>query len=209
MEGEDYCSTFLFAHGEPRAAMTYHNILEYPKMSGMGALRETVDAPEMETIGNAMLKQMKWHGVAQIDFRWDGRSAPWLIEINPRFWGGLAQSIESGWDFPFWLYQLAVDGHINPLTPERRYVRTKNPCLTALLAIQEFKEAESTGLDHSNRFRAAHKVFSEERTAIDELFQWDDPLPMLGLLYPLTVFMKHGKITPELLIAKATIQKKK
>ncbi|MCK5843193.1 MAG: hypothetical protein KAG97_00715, partial [Victivallales bacterium] len=76
--GEDYCSTFLFDHGEPRASMTYHNLLDYPRKTGMGALRETVDASEMEKIGAQLLELADWHGVAEIDFRWDGRSAPYL-----------------------------------------------------------------------------------------------------------------------------------
>src|SRR5688572_31281635 len=28
--GDDYCATFLFDHGELRAAMTYHNLRSYP-----------------------------------------------------------------------------------------------------------------------------------------------------------------------------------
>jgi len=238
VDGEDYCSAFLFDHGEPRAAMTYHNILTYPNKRGMGAVRETVDMPEMEAIGNSILKLLKWHGVAEIDFRWNGSGVPWLIEINPRFWGGLAQSIESGWEFPYLLYKLAVDGRIDPVKPDPHYVRTKNWCLTIPLAIQELMESQDThteaGLAYGelkgkftprqhhllsqtlrklrdtlhphSRLQAVETVLKDEHGAIDELFKWKDPLPVLGLLYPLSVFIKHGKITPELLVSKAKIE---
>jgi hypothetical protein len=42
--------------------------------------------------------------VAEVDFRWDGKeSEPLLIEVKPRFWGGLTPSVASGWDNPYLL----------------------------------------------------------------------------------------------------------
>ncbi len=240
VEGEDYCATFLFDHGERRACMTYHNILNYPRGSGMGAVRETVDVPEIEAMGSEILRKMNWHGLAEIDFRWDKVSEPWLIEINPRFWGGLAQSIESGWDYPHLLYKLAVENSVESVNPEKRYVRTWNPALTILLAFQEFMESRHSQkelahaykefqnefkkdnfkaiggllgkvgavLDPRERFNAIksiEKVLKDEHGAVNEFFSWEDPLPMLGLLYPLMVFIRHGQISPELLIGKAKI----
>ena len=233
--GEDYCSTFLFENGELRASMTYHNILEYPKKSGMGAVRETVDATEMEAIGAKLLALAEWHGVAEIDFRWDGNSAPYLIEVNPRFWGGLGQSIESGWNYPYLLFRLAVDGHIETVKPDKHDVKTFNPCLVTMLMLQEYMEAKNTktemkrafleylaemkedhfkaldklsdklaaALDPTERFQAVKKVLEENRDAVDELFKPKDPLPLLGLLYPLSVFLRNGKISADLLITGA------
>jgi predicted ATP-grasp superfamily ATP-dependent carboligase len=73
VEGEDFCSTFIFSHGEKRASMTYHNILDYPRKSGMGVVRENVDAEQLESIGAKLLHLLNWHGVAEVDFRWDGK----------------------------------------------------------------------------------------------------------------------------------------
>ena len=33
------------------------------------------------------------------------------------------------------------------------------------------------------------------------MFQWEDPLPSLGFLYPMAVFLKHGKVSTELLVS--------
>ncbi len=235
VEGEDYCSTFLFEHGEYRASMTYHNILDYPPKSGMGALRETVDASEMEAIGAELLRKVGWHGVAEIDFRWDGKHTPYIIEVNPRFWGGLGQSIESGLDYPYLLFRMAVDGHIDPIKAENRQVRTFNPCLMTLLMLREFHDSKDTpheiaeafktfqrqykishikalgrlvehlgqAVNPVDRFKAVENLLKENKGAVDELFNKNDPLPVLGLLYPLTVFLKKGKISPELLVSKA------
>jgi len=235
--GEDYCSTFLFDNGELRACMTYHNILDYPKKTGMGALRETVDASEMEAIGAQLLELAEWHGVAEIDFRWDGKNKPHLIEVNPRFWGGLGQSVESGWNYPYLLFRLAVDGHIDPLQPDSKDIKTFNPCLMSMLMLQEFVEAKNTrselgtafkefdeeltaredhfkaldrfsdnlsaALNPLDRLKAVKSVLTENKGAVNELFKKRDPLPLLGLLYPLALFLKHGKVSADMLVTGA------
>jgi predicted ATP-grasp superfamily ATP-dependent carboligase len=233
--GEDYCSTFLFEHGEIRALMTYHNLLDYPRNNGMGALRETVDAASMENIGAQLLELVEWHGVAEIDFRWDGVNKPYLIEVNPRFWGGLGQSVESGVDYPYLLFRLAIDGHIDPVLPKCSDVKTFNPCLMTMLMLQEFVEAKDLkgelkgvfssfkqdlrgshlmalknlatnlpkALNPENRFKAVEHILHENHGAVDELFKKHDPLPLLGLLYPLAVFIKNGKLSRDMLVTGA------
>lgn len=239
VDGDDFCSTFLFSHGEKRASMTYHNILDYPRNSGMGVLRENVDAKNMEEIGANLLHLLNWHGVAEIDFRWDGKGTPYLIEINPRFWGGLGQSIAAGWNYPNMLFQLAVDGDILPAYPKTNDVKTFNPCLAFLLMVQEFHEAKHPITDieaafhalkihfkkhhiHSvekfikqlgkavnpaDRFKAVEEVIHKKHGSINEMFNWKDPLPVLGLLYPIAVFLKHGKINSKMLVSESKIKK--
>ena len=230
--GADYCSTFLFDHGECRASTTYHNIVDFPRDKGSGALRETVDAQPLEQIGQELLRRLGWNGVCEIDFRWDGASEPWLIEVNPRFWGGLAQSIESGWVFPVWMYNLAIGGKVAPQKPEKIDVRTANPGLMIMRMFQDFVDAKDSmpaiasawdefnheqkkknvaaavqllnkvggAIDLPARLAAVVKLVKEEHGAINEFFSWDDPLPIFGLVYPLLVYIKHGVITPELLV---------
>ena len=171
VQGEDYCSTFLFEHGEPRASMTYHNILSFPRDCGIGAVRKTVEAREMESIGVEVLRKLQWNGVAEIDFRWDGRSTPQLIEINPRFWAGMAQSIESGWEYPYWLHKLAVYGTIQSYAPKAKDVKTWNPALTVLLAGQELFEHK----DSKNDAVPSYEKFKEE-------YQYDE-FGVMGALF--------------------------
>lgn len=197
--GTDHCSAFLFDNGEYRASMTYRNVVDYPKGKGVGALRETVDAPVLEEIGRKLLGGLVWNGVCEIDFRWDGVNEPWLIEINPRFWGGLAQSIESGWEYPLWMYDLAIRGHIEIPQIKKIDVRTVNPALMSLRMIQDI---------FSGRIKDLPKLFKEQRGALNEYFSWDDPMPVLGLIYPLTVYLKYGKITPELLVGEKGTHKR-
>lgn len=239
VDGEDYCSTFLFNHGVKKASMTYHNILDYPRHSGMGVVRETVEATEMEKIGADLLSLLNWHGVAEVDFRWNGKNKPYLIEINPRFWGGLGQSIAAGWSYPNMLFRLAVDGDIEFMNPEAEDTKTFNPCLAFALMVQEFIEAKhpiddveaafhalkihfkkhhfhavnkfikqfGKAINPVDRFKAVEEVIHAKHDSINEMYNWKDPLPVLGLLYPIAVFLKNGKVSSKLLVSESKIEK--
>lgn len=99
--GNDYCVTMLLEHGELRASLAYRNVKTYPWAGGSGAIRETVEAAPCVEIAAKLLGSLKWHGVAEVDFIWNGQDdgQAYLIEVNPRFWGGLFHSIESGIDY--------------------------------------------------------------------------------------------------------------
>ena len=237
VKGEDYCSTFLFNRGKKIASMTYHNILDFPRNNGMGALRETIDGKEMEKIGEDLLAKVGWHGVVEIDFRWDGKSTPYLIEVNPRFWGGLGQAVESGLNYPYLLFRLAVDGKIDRVKYDLKRVKTYNPCLIGLIVLQEFLNAKNPvqeikqafsrfeeeyrkekdffkaleefsnnmfeAINPLKRIQAAEQVIEQNKGAVNEILKREDALPLLGVLYPLAVLIRHGKITPEMLVTGA------
>ncbi len=237
--GDDYCATFLFDRGELRASMVYHNLRSYPAKSGTGVLRETVQAPVIEAIGAELLGRLQWHGVAEIDFRWEGRedSPAYLIEVNPRFWGGMPQAVEAGWDYPYLLYRLAVDGTVAPVEPHATDVRTETPVVGLLATLHEvihdeprmeamkgawenlrssyvrgnrrkalrafvnnFKDAA----DVSGRLERMKELFRDHRNAVSDVFKWEDPLPALGFLYPIAVFLKHGKVSTALLVSEGS-----
>ena len=232
--GNDYCVTTLFDHGKLVASMTYRGLRAFPAERGATVMRETVEAPEMENVAAELMGSLGWHGVAELDFRWEGtpESQPMLIEVNPRFFGGLIQSVESGWDYPWLLFQLAVKGHVDPVSDIRTGVRTETPILAFLATLQEIAENERgmkaltdsweqakaefrTGskrqgirqlfrgvrdyFDAKARFNKARQLLEEHKNNIYDVLSHDDPLAALGVLYPLAVFLKHGKVNLELI----------
>jgi hypothetical protein len=197
-------------------------------------LRETVDAPAMERTGGALLGSLAWHGVAEVDFRWDGQAEPVLIEVNPRFWGGLTQSVASGWDYPYLLYRLAIDGTVAAVDPKNNNAKTETPIVALLAtlteiaqddtrmeamrqafgelklqygpgsrfhALRDFFERLKHGVDVEGRWEHARTLLGDHHNTVSDVLSWNDPLPALGVLYPLAVFMKHGKISTELLVS--------
>jgi len=238
--GDDYCATFLFDHGQLRASMVYHNLRSYPVKSGTGVLRETVKAPAIEAIGAELLTRLNWHGVAEIDFRWEGKedSPAWLIEVNPRFWGGMPQAVEAGWDYPYLLYRLAVDGRVDPVADHETLVRTETPLMGLLATLHEvihdeprmevlqtsfetlkrsyvrgnrrkalrtFVSRFGDAVDVPGRLDRIRRLFRDHEHAVSDVFKWEDPLPALGFLYPMAVFVKHGRVSTELLVSEGKV----
>ena len=140
----DLCVSVIFERGQPRASLTYRNVVSFPRGGGPGAIRQSVNAPRAEKIAEELLGALGWHGIAQLDFRWDEENDRYyLIEINPRLFGGLFQAIESGVDYPWMLFQLATRGGIESWDQSIDYaVRTETPLLGFLATVADLAENE-------------------------------------------------------------------
>jgi len=111
--GEIHDVCVLFNKGEPRAALTQKRLWIYPTFGGWGVVNETTYEPNLIKLAFKLLKKLKWHGVAQVEFKIDERDGkPKLMEINPKFWGTLELSIKAGIDFPYLLYKMAIEGDV-------------------------------------------------------------------------------------------------
>ena len=131
VDGRDYCVTGLFERGRMVARMTYLNQRTFPREGGFGVVRETVDAVPLERATASLMAEIGWNGVAEIDFRWTGEADEegQLIEVNPRFWGGLFHSIASGVEYPWLLYRLSIGESLPDHVEPRVGSRTKVPLL--------------------------------------------------------------------------------
>jgi predicted ATP-grasp superfamily ATP-dependent carboligase len=110
-EIRDVC--VIFNKGEPRGALVQKRMLTYPPTGGVGIVNRTINEPEVRDLAIKLLKCMKWHGVAQVEFKLDKNGVPKLMEINPKFWGTLELSIAAGLDFPYMLYRIEKDGDVD------------------------------------------------------------------------------------------------
>ena len=236
--GDDYCVTTLFDQGDCVASMTYHNVRAFPRGTGAGVLRETIHNPDAEATAIKLLMPLKWHGIAQVDFRITADGTPYLIEVNPRFFGGLPQSIAANVDYPYLLYQIAI-GEPIPEQPEVDYEkRTETPVLGLLATLEEIAtdEARLAELRHlADEFKKIpeadskrqqwrrfldqlkdvanpknvkdylRQMFEKHEGTINDVIHADDPLPSLGVLYPLALMLKHGKLSTAMLVSEAEL----
>jgi predicted ATP-grasp superfamily ATP-dependent carboligase len=116
IQGEGYGFFALFNHGEPRALFAHTRLHEYPPTGGPSTMAQSVYDPALQELGLKILKKLKWHGVAMVEFKRDSKSGEFkLIEINPKFWGSLDLAIASGVDFPYLACKMCVDGDIKPV----------------------------------------------------------------------------------------------
>lgn len=156
VEGDDYCCSAIVKNGEVLTGMVHFNIQRFPYEGGFGVVRETVDAKPLMEMTKRLMKPLQWTGVVQLDFRWNGgdESDAYLIEVNPRFFGSLFHTVESGVDYPWLLYRLTVEGEIGNVPEPKIGVRTKIPVLNTLSAIEE-------SLQDSSVTDRLHQAWSE------------------------------------------------
>jgi len=205
-------------------------------------LRETVDRPEAEEAAIKLLSPLKWHGIAQVDFRIPDDGPAYLIEVNPRFFGGLAQCIAANVDYPYLLYQIAIGEPIGQ-QPEIDYEkRTETPIVGLLATLEEIANDETklaelkTLAEELKRIPAAdqkrqqfqrfldqlkavarprnvkdylRQMFEKHAGAINDVVQADDPLPGLGVLYPLALMLKHGKLSTAVLVSEQELPRER
>lgn len=126
IRGSVYCVAMVMNHGVLKGHVVYKQLRDYPFSGGQATLRVSVDQPEAVRHFEILLRELKWHGVCQADFLVDeDTGVPYLIDINPRFWGSLTQAIASGVDFPYILYRIAVDGDVEASPGFRTGVMTR------------------------------------------------------------------------------------
>jgi predicted ATP-grasp superfamily ATP-dependent carboligase len=115
-ETHDVCA--LFSAGEPRALLSQRRLRMYPSRGGVGILNETTDDAGLKARAETLLRALRWHGPAQVEFRVDGRRTV-LMEVNARFWGTLGLAIRAGINFPLMACRVAVDGDVEPVRTYR------------------------------------------------------------------------------------------
>ncbi len=113
IKGNVYCVAMVMNQGILKGHLVYKQLRDLPFSGGQATLRVSVDKPEIVILMKKFLEALKWHGICQADFLVEENTGiPYLIDINPRFWGSLAQGIASGVDFPYMLYQIASKGDV-------------------------------------------------------------------------------------------------
>jgi predicted ATP-grasp superfamily ATP-dependent carboligase len=117
----------LVNRGRLRAAFAHRRIREKPPSGGVSVLSESVPLdPRLLEHAERLLEALKWHGVAMLEFKRDARDGvSKLLEINGRFWGSLQLAVDSGVDFPYLLYRMALDGDIEPVFTYRVGLRLR------------------------------------------------------------------------------------
>lgn len=226
--GDDYCFCALCENGELRAWMTYRSLHGFPPRRGAGVLRETVDSAPFKDAAAKLLRHLKWSGVCEIDYRWTGKAedAPSLIEVNPRFWAGLFQSVASGVDFPRLLYRQVTGDPV--LEPPRVTLgrRSRVPLLAFLSAAQAVAEEDSYFKTLSERWdkladrdqkgfapfinglfdvkslrtylKALGAVREQSADAATDFIPLDDPGTTLGVMFVMSSLIRRGELPPEL-----------
>lgn len=175
IEGETHCVAMLFNKGQLRAKVAYKQIREYPFKNGQATFRISINTPLAESHLQEMLQYFDWHGVCQADYIVERESGiPYMVDLNPRFWGSLLQGIAAGVDFPYMYYRIAIDGDVEPSNGFKTGVMTRW-IGGDLRAFFPFLKAASDKMEFIKQFfyPSAGKIYNDD-------FSFEDPLPFFA-----------------------------
>jgi predicted ATP-grasp superfamily ATP-dependent carboligase len=99
----------LYDRGQAMIFFAHRRVRERPPSGGVSVVSESVPMdPYLQGIARRILDHVGWHGVAMVEFKVTAEGKPYLMEVNPRFWGSLQLAIDAGVDFPWLVYQLSM-----------------------------------------------------------------------------------------------------
>lgn len=109
VRGQAHGVSALYDHSKPVALFAHRRLREKPPSGGVSVLSESVEVnSRLGEMARRILDEVKWHGVAMVEFKVSSDGTPYLMEVNARFWGSVQLAIDAGVDFPWLLYQLAI-----------------------------------------------------------------------------------------------------
>lgn len=176
VEGEGTMATVGLADdGEVLTFFQHEKYRVYPPSGGIGAVRKGVYEPTMLTYTNQIIEALSWTGPFHVEFMQtpDGDFA--LLEVNGRYWGSLALTINSGVDIPWYHYQLLTGQTPDPEPPAAYQTDIRQ----RKLFYQDLRWLHDQ-LTRRNVGAIIPFLASFGRTR-DEYLRFDDFLPLLGL----------------------------
>ena len=96
----------LFKEKQVLARIVAKRLRQHPMDFGQAStFAETVDLPELETLGTRFLSAMDFYGLCEVEFIEDPRDGVFkFLEVNPRVWGWHTLAVRAGVNLPYLLY---------------------------------------------------------------------------------------------------------
>jgi protein-tyrosine-phosphatase/predicted ATP-grasp superfamily ATP-dependent carboligase len=166
----------LALDGEVLLAFQHYRIHERP-LGGADSYRTNV--PVRADLGDAfakMVKAMAYTGVVMLEFRVNFETGDWaLMEINGRFWASLPLAVAAGADFPYYLYQMIVEGKRNFPADYRMGMYCRNWARDAVWLVENLRLPRERRFPLSRLARELGPLLTfRERS---DTFTLDDPRP--------------------------------
>ncbi|MBD1399346.1 ATP-grasp domain-containing protein [Pelovirga terrestris] len=171
---EKYSHVVIYQNGQFIQDFADIHVRDFPLSGGSGVLRKTCDASPMTEISKHLFDDIGWHGMAEVEYVSHAETGEfYLIEINPRVWGGVNSAITSSLDIVGMYLDIAVGKRAMPGC-YKTDVQTRWFWGDMRVFPEYFNKSKS-------KFGAAghylHLLIDKTKT--DE-FYWDDPMPFFA-----------------------------
>jgi biotin carboxylase len=185
--GGQFGSCFMAIDGKLQACFIERYLRCKQAGFGTSVLREPARSAKIQEYTERLCSELQWTGIGHFDFIVDeAEKRPYLLEMNPRFWGALNLAVRNGFDFPRALASWAATGAM-----DARSFTTRPPVSSLWIAgelmacLQDLRQWRWRDLLRSpGRFI---------KTRCYDDFRMVDPFPFLvELAYYLTGFLRAG-----------------
>ena len=175
----------LVWEGELLASFAHERLREKPPSGGVSVYRKSIAADSiLVERSRALLESLGWHGVAMVEYKVDQRTGtPYLMEINPRFWGSLQLAIDAGVDFPALLVAAALQRPVQAVETYRLGVHSRwwwGDVDHLLARLRHSKCRLELPDDAPGRWRALMDFVTAFRPGtLEEILRLRDPMPFV------------------------------
>jgi predicted ATP-grasp superfamily ATP-dependent carboligase len=172
----------LIRDGELRVEFAHRRIRDvYPTGSGSALRESSFPEPDIRQAALAILKELKWHGVAMVEFRVRPDGRPVFLEVNGRFWNSLPLAVYAGADFPKLLAELAEFGEVKSSYAYHAGVRCRWLLGDFRHVLEVFKGAPAGYPGkYPGRFETLMNFSIPVPGTLHDNFTLSDPLPEIG-----------------------------
>ncbi|BBO67277.1 hypothetical protein DSCA_12070 [Desulfosarcina alkanivorans] len=173
---EKFSHVVIYQNGQFIQDFADIHIRDFPLTGGAGVLRKSCEATPMTEISKRLFDGIGWHGIAEVEYVRHAETGEfYLIEINPRIWGGVNSAILSSLDVVSMYLDLAVG---NKAMPDSYQVDVISRWFWGDMRVLP----EYLSKSKSKSSAAGHYLkLLVDKTKTDE-FYWDDPLPFFTWL---------------------------
>ncbi|HEX5507080.1 MAG TPA: hypothetical protein VFX37_01100, partial [Pseudolabrys sp.] len=173
-----YSYAAVWKHGRPVASLVARRARQYPIHFGFtSTLVQSVECPEVEEAGTRFLQSLDYHGLAEVEFKYDVADARYkILDVNARPWTWIGLGAAAGADFPYILWQLAAGLPVAPVRG-RSGVAWMHVSRDMVAACQEMMAGCSSPAAY---LKSLHRPTTFAAFAADDLVPGMMDLPLLG-----------------------------
>jgi predicted ATP-grasp superfamily ATP-dependent carboligase len=172
----------LMRQGELRVEFAHRRIRDvYPTGSGSALRESSFPESDVREAAVAILQELKWHGVAMVEFRVRPDGRPVFLEVNGRFWNSLPLAVYAGADFPKLLAEMSEFGEVKSPYAYKAGIRCRWLLGDFRHVLEVFKGAPA---GYPGKYPARVKTllnfFIPVSGTLHDNFILRDPLPEIG-----------------------------
>ena len=184
-------SCYLSRKGEILLAFGLQKIRQQPVGFGFGCLVQSIDYPQMLTLGKNLFTRIGYRGVGSAEFKLDLRDNKLkLIELNPRYWQQNALAEQCGMNFPLMDYRELTNCEPKAILGYRSGIKWVN----IYSDIESFREYRQRGQLSFSQWLVSLKG----ETLLSDL-AGDDILPGLREIFLENILRRSGRYAMKLL----------